>query len=154
MHINRPTNFQQLMELSISDLARLDTLTDVTLVPGSGEKVRTESVRSYHHHPSPPCSGQGARVPALRRQPLPQGRVVQHLLPQPGVHHPAAGWVSTLILVSDNNWWHPHWCANNHGTLIKMYTTAISKERHLNLNHLILKVIMLISIKVILRIFP
>lgn len=44
MHINRPTNFQQLMELSISDLARLDTLTDVTLVPGSGEKVRTESI--------------------------------------------------------------------------------------------------------------
>ena len=42
MHINRPTNFQQLMELSISDLARLDTgLTDVTLVPDSGEKVRT-----------------------------------------------------------------------------------------------------------------
>ena len=40
MHINRPTNFQQLMELSISDLARLDTgLTDVTLVPDSGEKV-------------------------------------------------------------------------------------------------------------------
>ena len=50
MHINRPTNFQQLMELSISDLARLDTLTDVTLVPGSGEKVRTESIQSYHHH--------------------------------------------------------------------------------------------------------
>ena len=43
MHINRPTNFQQLMELSISDLARLDTgLTDVTLVPDSGEKVTLE----------------------------------------------------------------------------------------------------------------
>jgi len=40
MHINRPTNFQQLMELSISDLSRLDTLTDVTLVPGTGEKVK------------------------------------------------------------------------------------------------------------------
>ena len=89
MHINRPTNFQQLMELSISDLARLDTLTDVTLVPGSGEKVRTESIRSYHQL-TPLSSGQGAWVPALRRQPLPQGRVVQHLLPQPGVHHPAA----------------------------------------------------------------
>ena len=41
MHINRPTNFQQLMELSISDLNRLDTLTDVTLVPGTGEKVKS-----------------------------------------------------------------------------------------------------------------
>ena len=41
MHINRPTNFQQLLELSISDLSRLDSMTDVTLVPGSGEKVTT-----------------------------------------------------------------------------------------------------------------
>lgn len=48
MHINRPTNFQQLMELSISDLARLDTLTDVTLVPGSGEKVRTGELSQYN----------------------------------------------------------------------------------------------------------
>ena len=47
MHINRPTNFQQLMELSISDLNRLDTLTDVTLVPGTGEKVKS-SVPSSH----------------------------------------------------------------------------------------------------------
>ena len=48
MHINRPTNFQQLMELSISDLARLDTLTDVTLVPGSGEKVRNGELSQYN----------------------------------------------------------------------------------------------------------
>ena len=89
MHINRPTNFQQLMELSISDLSRLDTLTDVTLVPGTGEKVE-ESVKCSLSYPHSFVSGQGARLPLVRRQPLPQGGVVQHLLPQPGVHHPAA----------------------------------------------------------------
>ena len=88
MHINRPTNFQQLLELSISDLSRLDTLTDVTLVPGTGEKVESVkcSLSSLHSF----VSGQGARLPLVRRQPLPQGCVVKYLLPQPGVHHPAA----------------------------------------------------------------